>query len=152
MKGKSFLIVLILSLVCIGCTSNKEKVVASYDNITNVMTQNGFTVTDNSSSYNSPYITGAYLITKDDIVIEFVQYDTEENAEKVVASHIESFNLLKSTGATHKDDKGKNFHKYFLISNNKYMTSVRVDNTVMFSKTSLANKDAIEKVFNELGY
>ena len=65
---------------------------------------------------------------------------------------LDSFNLLKSTGASEKKDKGDNYYKYFLISNNYYMVSSRVDNTLIFCKTLLTNKEEVDKVLDELGY
>ena len=81
-----------------------------------------------------------------------IKYTDNESAEKVLEGHIESFNLLKSTGASEKDTKGDNYHKYFLVSNNRYMISVRVENTLVFCKTLITNKETVDKVLNELGY
>lgn len=153
MKGKKIWLLVLVAFLCIGCASNKEKVMASYDNLNTVMTSNGFNLTDSKSNYaDKDYIINSYLAVKDDITIEFIEYDTEDSAEKILKNHIDSFNLLKSTGASEKKENGKNYHKYILISNNQYMTSVRVNNTLMFCKTPLTNKDIVIKVFDDLGY
>ena len=87
-----------------------------------------------------------------DIVIEMIVYDNADDAEKVLEEHIKSFNLLKSTGAAEKKQTGDNYHKYFLISNNYYMVSSRIDNTLIFCKTLVTNKESVDKVLDELGY
>jgi len=101
---------------------------------------------------NVDYIVGSKIAKYDDIEIELVKYTDSDYAKKVQDSQIESFNLLKSTGASEKKNKGSNYYKYVLISNGYYMISSRIDNTLIFCKTSLGNKGAVEKLFNELGY
>jgi len=150
------LFVCFLMIVCLlmtGCGEAKTKVVISADEFKNICTDNGFTVKDNMNIYkNYDYITDARLATLDGIEIEMIQYTDSESAEKVIEGNIDSFNLLKSSGAAEKDTKGDNYHKYFLVSNNRYMISVRVEDTVVFCKTLLTNKDKVDELFEKLGY
>ena len=81
-----------------------------------------------------------------------IVYDDNEKAEKVQLSHIESFDLLKTTGAQAKKEKGNNFYHYSLISNNRYMASTRIDNTLIFCKVMVEDKELVESLINELGY
>ena len=139
-------------LMLVGCVTNKELEVVTSDKFTNTMTNNSFQVVSNLDSCNgASYVTESYEATLDDIVIDFVNYTSKEDAEKVLANHITSFSVLKSTGASEKNETGKNYHKYVLISNNYYMLSERIDTTLVFSKTKLKNKDALEKILEELG-
>ena len=75
-----------------------------------------------------------------DIEIEMIVYSDSKSADTVLESHIESFNLLKSTAAHEKDIKGDNYHKYFLVSNRMYMISSRVENTLIFCKGKIKKK------------
>lgn len=151
---KLFICLLIFGCLLItGCGEEKTKVAVSADEFNNVCTDSGFTVNENTAVYkNYDYITDSRLATLGDIQIEMIQYSDSESAEKVLEGHIESFNLLKSSGAAEKNFSGDNYHKYFLVSNNRYMISVRVDNTLIFCKTMLTNKEKVDKVFEELGY
>ena len=81
-----------------------------------------------------------------------IEYSDSETAEKVLEGHVESFNLLKSTGAHEENNKGSNYHRYVLVSNNRYMITLRVDNMLIFSKTLITNQETINKFFEELGY
>ncbi len=144
---------MVMCLFMTGCGEDKTKVAISADEFKDICTDNGFTVNENTAVYkNYDYITDARLATLDDIQIEMIQYTDSESAEKVLKGHIDSFNLLKSSGAAEKDTKGDNYHKYFLVSNNRYMVSIRVEDTVIFCKTMLTNKDKVDDVFKELGY
>lgn len=151
---KLFIYFLIFGCLLItGCGEEKSKVAVSTDEFDNICTDNGFTVNDNTLFYEDyDYIIDSSLADLDNIQIEMIQYTDSESAEKVLESHIESFNLLKSSGAAEKNYKGDNYHKYFLVSNNRYMISVRVDDTLIFCKTMLTNKEKVDKVFEELGY
>lgn len=153
MKKRYFILLgLVICLILTGCGGGSKEVKSTSDFDT-VASNNGFTVNDNMSTYSgNDYITGAMIATTSDITIEMVIYDSMENANKVQEGQIDSFNLLKSTGASEKKDKGDNYYKYFLISNNYYMVSSRVDNTLIFCKTLLTNKEEVDKVLDELGY
>jgi hypothetical protein len=136
-----------------GCGEPKELTVASLDTFKNVVTTNKFTIKDNTSAYsNASYITGSVVATYGDIEIEMVTYSDIESAKKVQENQIESFNLLKSTGAFEDKVQGNNYYKYILVSNNRYMVNTRVDNTLVFCKTLITNKETVEKIYNELGY
>ena len=153
MKKRYFILLgLVICLILTGCGGGSKEVKSTSD-FNTVASNNGFTVNDNMSTYSgNDYITGAMVATTSDITIEMVIYDSVENANKVQEGQIDSFNLLKSTGASEKKDKGDNYYKYFLISNNYYMVSSRVDNTLIFCKTLLTNKEEVDKVLDELGY
>ena len=98
------------------------------------------------------YILDSRKAVDGDTEIEMVVYIDSETADKALNYHISSFETLKSTAAAEKEKEGKNYHSYFLISNNRYMISTRVDNTLIFSKSMLENKELVEKIISELGY
>ena len=153
MKKLFICFLLVMCLLTTGCGEEKTKSLISLDEFNNISTNNGFSIEDNSSSYKDyNYITGSRLALSGDVQVEMIQYTDSESAEKVLEAHIESFNLLKSSGAAEKNINGDNYHKYFLVSNNRYMISVRVDNTLIFCKTMLTNKEKVDKLFDELGY
>ena len=146
-------IVMIMMLIFVTGCGNKTLEATDITKFESISKNQNFTVTDNLTTYNdAEYITGAMMAVYNDITVEMITYDTAENASKVQDKHIESFNLLKSSGASEKKDKGENYYKYILISNGYYMISSRIDNTLIFCKTALENKGTVEKLFKELGY
>lgn len=151
---KKIFFTLLLLFILVGCSFNKELNVIDYNKFNNVLINNAFYVDNNSDSYtNSSYIKEAYVARQnDEFMVEFIVYDNDKSAKTVINNHINSFKMLKSTGATEINENGKNYQKYILISNNYYMSSIRVDNTLIFCKTSLKNKDVIEKIYKELNY
>lgn len=153
MKKIYLTLLLILSIFITGCSKESKEAITT-DSFNTLVKSNNFTYEDNLPSYSKySYILNASVAKyNEDISIEFITYDTVENAEKVQDSQIKSFNTLKSTGAAETKNKGKNYYKYILISNNYYMISSRIDNTLVFCKTPLTNKDNVEKIINSIGY
>lgn len=153
MKKLSLCILMLMCFVMSGCGKEKLKEVTTLDEFNTIATNNGFVVNDNMKDYSSlSYINGSKKAVLDDIEIEMVEYTDSDSAEKVLKGHIDNFVVRKSTAAHEKDTKGDNYHRYFLVSNNMYMISARVENTLIFCRTDLDNKETVDKLFEELGY
>ena len=152
MKFRNLCAFLLIIFFVTGC-GNKTKVVASLDDFANVASNKGLTVADNIEGYQPvDYILEAKVAVDDDITIEMIKYSNEDYASKAQNSHIESFNLLRSTGAHEVKDKGNNYYSYELVSNGRYMFSIRVENTLIFGKVLLEDKELIEELLNDLEY
>ena len=153
MKKIGIYLLIIVFLFVTGCSNNKVKTAATLDDFESLLVEQSFTVSDNMKEYSGvDYVLESKKAIYDDIEIEMVKYVDSEYAKKVQDSQIESFNLLKSSGAFEKKEEGKNYYKYFLISNSRYMINARVDNTLIFCKTLLENKEKVEEIYNSLGY
>lgn len=155
MKVKN-LIICLLFVMCLfvtGCGADKVKTAVTLDDFSTVLLSKGFTVVDNMDAYsNVDYILEAKKAIYDDIEMEMIKYTDSDTANKVQENHIESFDLLKSTGAHAKKDKGSNYYSYALVSNNRYMVTTRIDNTLIFCKVMIEDKETVEQILEELGY
>ena len=155
MKIKN-LIICLLFIMCLfitGCGEDKIKTAATVDDFSNVLVSKGFTVVDNMNAYSGvDYILEAKKAVYDDIEMEMIKYTDSDTANKVQENHIESFDLLKSTGAHAKKDKGSNYYSYALVSNNRYMVTTRIDNTLIFCKVMVEDKEFVEEILESLGY
>ena len=149
---KIFLLLCFLLLIT-GCGSMGSKESINLDSFNTLATESSFTVEDNMNSYlDIDYISGAMKATLDDITIEMIIYTDNDNAIKVQNSQIDSFRTIKATGATEHKEKGDNYYKFWMVSNGYYMVNSRVDNTLVFCKTLLKNKEKVEELFDSLGY
>ncbi len=152
MKKISLLVLGLFCLFLTGCGGDSKEI-KTLKEFETVGIDNGFTVTDNLLSYNNAtYITGSYVANLDNAKVEMVIYDTEENAKKAQENQIKTFKNIKSSGATGESKKGKNYYSFSLISNGYYMVSSRIDNTLIFSKTLLENKDKVISILESLDY
>ena len=155
------ILLIILVLFMTGCTS--VKTATNVNNFETVALNKGFSTYKGSSEYDSISYISEYKewitkkieysrVTLDDAVIEMIVYTDSESADKVQQAHIEEFNLRKSTGAQIVKVKGKNYYHYSLVSNNRYMLSTRVDNTLIFCRVMLEDKNLVDSIIEELGY
>ena len=152
-KNLSIYLLLVLCLFITGCGGKGTKEVSTTNDFESIATSQGFTVYDNMELYTGVnYIVSSKVAAIGDMEIEMVEYIDSEYASKAQENHIESFSLLKTTGALVNKDKGSNYYSYALVSNNRYMISVRVENTLVFCKTLITNKEIVDKILNEIGY
>ena len=136
MKKIYLLCLCLFCLLLVGCSNGETKNVGSLDTFQTSCTNNGYTCIDRLPSYQADgitYITGSIEGTYEGSTLEMVIYDTVENATKIQDQQISSFNKLKGTAATVKNDKGDNYRKYTMITNGYYMVSSRVENTLIFT-------------------
>ena len=152
-KNLSISLLFVMCLFITGCGENKVKEVATVNDFSVAAENKSFVVSDNTTLYgNVDYIISSTKAIYEDIEIEMVEYSDSESAEKAQENHIESFNLLRSTGAHEVKDKGSNYYHYSLVSNGRYMVSSRIDNTLIFCKVMLEDKETVEEILDELDY
>ena len=151
---KISIFILCLCIMLTGCgTNNDSKEVGSIDNFQSVATNQGLNVSDNTDTYSDvDYITQSKISKLDDITIEMTIYTDNESAIKAQDSIIDNFMMIKSTGATQNRFKGQNYYKFWMVSNGYYMVSSRIDNTIIFSKTLLKNKEKVESLLDAMNY
>lgn len=153
MKKLGIYLLIIMCLFITGCGEEKTKTVNTLEEFERVSTENGFSVENNIRVYaGASYILEAKIAKYDDVEIEMIKYSDSDYASQVQEQQIESFNLLKSTGAFVEKEKGANYYNYVLVSNNRYMVSTRIDNTLIFAKCMIEDRESVEAVINSLGY
>ena len=155
MKKFKILLCLLCLFLLVGCTnkSKESKEVVSINGFENAGNNNGFNITDNTSSYaDVDYVLEARAASLDDATVEMVVYTDIENAKKVQDDQIEKFKKIKNTATPLNKEEGENYYKFWMVSNGYYMVSSRVDNTLIFCKTLLKNKEKVEAILNDLGY
>lgn len=148
-------IIFCLCLLLVGCTteSNESKVVRSVQDFENASVSNGLNVVDNINSYMGVnYISDAKLASLNNLSLEMVVYTDTDSAVKVQNEQIDSFKTIKNTATTENKEKGTNYYKFWMVSNGYYMINVRVENTLIFCKTPLNNKEKVESILENLGY
>ena len=147
------LVLLLFCFILVGCSSGKEKEVVTTSKFEEISNSNSFIYLDNIGSYpNIDYMSEAKKAISDDIVIEYIVYTDEDSAKKAQDGQIENFRNIKGTAVTEHKDDGKNYYKFWMVSNGYYMISSRVDNTLVFCKTLLNNKEKVEKIIEDMGY
>ena len=100
MKKLGIFLLVGIFLFVTGCSSNKSKVVVDLENFASITSNGSFSVVDMSGDYSDvSYIVGVREAKLDGIKIEMFEYTDVDSAKKVHEEHIDSFNLVKATGA-----------------------------------------------------
>ena len=151
---KKLFLLLLTCLFITGCGSNETREATTAETFDTAVQNSGFTTKTNLDRYNGvDYIKESVLATYEEgVEIEFIVYSSSDYAEQVQEQQISSFSTLKSTGAFVEKEKGANYYDYTLISNNRYMATTRIDNTLVFAKVKLEYRDLVENLINSLGY
>lgn len=153
MKRLKLFLLVLFCLIITGCGSNETKEVGTLENFESVAINHGFMVNDNIGNYsNVSYINGSRVATINDATVEMVVYENDDYASQAQEKQIKSFMNIKSTGAVADKNKGKNFYSFSMISNGYYMVSSRIDNTLIFSKVLLENKENVETLIKDMNY
>ena len=109
MKKLSICLLIIISLFITGC-GNKTKVAITLEDFSQAATDKHFVVMlEDYTGVN--YINEARVASMEGIEIQMINYTEAKYAETVQNEQIESFNLLKTTGAWEKKDNGKNYYR-----------------------------------------
>ncbi len=150
---KKIFLLIICGLCLTACVTNVSKEAKNVSDFEASAVANGFEVVKNNVDYEGvPYISEYSKVTYGESEVQMIVYSDSEMADEVQQSHIESFMVYKSTGAPVNKESGKNYYHYSLISNNMYMLSARVENTLIFCKINVKDKALVENIINELGY
>lgn len=164
MKKLSISLFVFICLFMTGCGEDRIRDVATLDEFHAIANSQRFSVSVNSKYDEVDYIIDSRVALYDgngngyseddstDVLIEMIKYSDSKYAIQVQNSQIESFNLLKATAAYEDKEKGSNYYSYELVSNNRYMVSSRVDDTLIFCKTLITNKELVEEILDELDY
>lgn len=152
MKRFRFLLLILVCLVMVGCKSTKKPVEKATDFETAV-NESKFIFLDNMGSYpDVDYIKEAKKAILESTVIEMIIYKDEATAKKIQDEQIKNFKTIKNTATTEHKSEGKNYYKFWMVSNGYYMVSSRIENTLVFCKTQLEAKGKVEAVLEKMGY
>ena len=154
-KIKSFALIalcLIMALSFGGC-AKKDPVTSQVFGDT--MTQNGYTVKDIKEQYSDlEFITEAYLAVDEteSYQIEFYVLSDKDRAVKMFDGNKQ--NLEENKDSTHLSTSvsAGNHGKYTLTTDSEYVLISRIDNTMVFAKTAVDYKDAVNTMVETLGY
>ena len=137
------LIVFISVIILSGCGNSYSSV--TYSRFTEKLSDElGFTVTDNSLSYEGIY-ERALSAVKDDALFNYYEFSSSKEAKEFVKKRYEK----------KKNYSYKSYDDYSVVKYSKtgYIQIIQVDNIVITGSTEKdSKKSEIKKVFKELGY
>ena len=147
------IIVAILGVIFINLNKEKNSITASsfYD----TMSQKGYSVQDATNQFSAyNYIKQAYIAVSEDsnYQIEFYELQDDSYATNFYNNNKSNFESSKGSTSAETSVGLKNYAKYTLSSNGKYMVVSRIDNTVIYVDVEANYKDNVKSILDELGY
>jgi len=151
MKNKLKVIVLIICVLCLcGCGTKEKESISSKQFLEPL--EDSFTVNDIKDNYS--FATEAYLATyqKNEIKMIYTKGETTYDIKSVFADEVS--NVLSAMNKSDKVEtsKGDNWEKLVASNEQNYYYLIRVDNTYIYSSSSLNSKAALKKILKQYGY
>lgn len=119
------------------------------------MSQKGYSVQDASSQFSKyDYVKQAYIAISEDYSykVEFYELLDDSYATSFYNNNKSIFESSKGNVSAETNVGLKNYSKYTLSSNGKYMVVSRIDNTVIYVDVDDNYKDTVKALLDELGY
>ena len=147
------IVVTIIGIIFINL--NKEKTSITASDFYTTMSQKEYIVQDSSSQFSEyNYIKQAYIAGSKDhsYQIEFYELENDSYATQFYNNNKSIFESSKVNNSVESSAELKNYSKYTLSSNGKYMVVSRIDNTVIYVNIDSNYKDTVNSLLKELGY
>ena len=161
MKKKIIILIVIVIIVIIAILGvvffnlNKEKTSITASSFYTTMSEKGYTVQDANNQFSDyDYIEQVYIAADKDrnYQIEFYELQDDSHATSFYNNNKSIFESSKENNSVETNTELKNYAKYTLSSNDKYMIVSRIDNTVIYVDVDDDYKDTVKSILDELGY
>ena len=150
---------IVLILIAVGgvvfTKLNKEKPSIDAQTFKTIMEEKGYQLADAKSQFSEyDYIEKVYLAadSKFSYQIEFYQLVDNDYANQFYITNMTKFENAKSSSSIETTVNGKNYSKYTLLSNGKYMVISAINNTAIYVNVDESHKEEVDNILNELGY
>ena len=153
-KFKRIALALVLFMSIFVVTGCKERKPITTQEFQKQMENKGYSIYDASSQFsNYDFVKEVYIAKGDNYQIEFFVFENDERAKNAFEENKENFENKKGSVTTNQVSVStNNFDKYHLVSNNKYMTVSRINNTMIFATVDSSLRSTVLKDIEDLGY
>lgn len=135
--------------------ANKEKTPVSAEEFKTTLEGKEFNVIDANSQLSSiSQIKQAYLAIENgyNYQIEFYELEDDSSATTFYNNNKNNFEASKGSASSNTNIAGKNYEKYTLSSNGKYMVVSRIANTVIYLSVKDEYSSTVKDILKEIDY
>ena len=158
-KSIMIIIAIVVILLVVGgilffMLSSKKKAVTE-EQFVKIAKEKGYHVTEvQKDTLNNEAITSARTAVSSDYryFIEFYILNSAEATSHFFSECKSNLESSKEEGAMPTEESNKEYEKYTLKSNGKYMYLVRVDNTIIQLNVNEQDEKTVSEFINALGY
>ena len=149
MKKVMVSFLLAFTLLLSSCSS---KTPVTSEQFKTIMEENGYVVTDVSSSYDSALLSSMLIAVKDDYQVEFFEFTEEANASHSFGLNKGDAELLEDGNHVKTSASSGSYESYTITGDGEYYAIYRVGNTMVFAHVLEEDKDAINEAIKALNY
>lgn len=148
-------VVATIIITCVFASLNKEKTSMTAEAFKTKMEEKGYHIIDAIEQFAAyDYVKKAYLATSEDYSykIEFYELEDDNYATLFYNNNKAILEASKGSASAENSIAIKNYAKYSLSSNGKYMVVSRINNTVLYVSVEETYKDAVKGIIEEIDY
>ncbi len=147
--------VLVIAGICVIVILNRAKTPINAGDFQTEMTSEEYTVSDVTDQYSEyGYLKNVYVARdkSDGYQLEFYSFSNESEAITYYNNMVKIFESNTGPISVNTHVNGKNYSKYALTSNRKYMIVSRVADTVVHAQVDEIYKNDVKSTLSKLGY
>ena len=152
---RSIAMLFVFSLMLTALTGCGSKKAVTTDTVQSLAAEKGLQCVDVKQQFaDYDFITEATVIAPDDFSyqMEFYTFSDSSQAQSFYANNKSNFEMNKGSVYTDSSLSGKNYARFTLNTNGKYMFIAYVDNTVFYVDVDQAYKSTVEEFIKAIDY
>lgn len=149
-KRFAFVVVCVLMILCLTGCGSKEVITTDYFKTT--AEKYNYTTLDVSDKFSSGIVAATYAESSDGYGITFLTFEDESSAVARFNYQKSIYEKYKGSASSESSSNVNNYLTYTLTSGGYYMHICKVDNTMLYVRTSDIYKSNVKKMIKELGY
>lgn len=151
----AIIVVVLIAVSVLFIKLNKEKPSIDAQTFKKTMEEKGYQLADAKSQFSEyDYIEKVYLAADSNFSyqIEFYQLANNDYANQFYIKNMKKIESSKSSSSIETNVSMKNYSKYTLLSNGKYMVISVINNTAIYVNVDESHKEEINNILKDLGY
>ena len=151
----AIIVVVLIAVGVLFIKLNKEKPSIDAQTFKKTMEEKGYQLADAKSQFSEyDYIEKVYLAADSNFSyqIEFYQLANNDYANQFYIKNMKKIESSKSSSSIETNVSMKNYSKYTLLSNGKYMVISVINNTAIYVNVDESHKEEINNILKDLGY
>lgn len=148
-KKLGLLLCILVLFVLTGCG---KKEVLTTEKFEEVLTKEGFSVTDVTSVLDDKTIKSVLTANNGIYQIEFYVTGNDKRAKEIYESNRNAFKENETKSSKQKEISKTDYEKYTFELENQYQVIIRNKNTMVYASLNSDNKKSLNKIIDKLNY
>lgn len=148
-KKLGLLLCILVLFVLTGCG---KKEVLTAEKFEEVLTKEGFSVTDVTSALDDKTIKSVLTANNGIYQVEFYVTENDKRAKEIYENNRNVFKENETKASKQKEISKTDYEKYTFELENQYQVIIRNKNTMVYASLNSDNKKSLNKIIDKLNY